>query len=103
MIKTKSELSDHIYTLIKSGKLSFETYSDWLYAGEYSEIYEKFAEKTYKDELEKTLDKDYYINHLNNRVLYLTQYLGIHSVHSRNEYQLMEVKVLSKFLKKLRK
>jgi hypothetical protein len=101
VIKNKSELSDHIYTLIKSGELSFQTYSDWLSWGYHVEIYERFAEENYEKELQESVNKEHYVNYLREQLLYLTSSLYDNSSHSTNELRLMEVKALSRFLIKI--
>ena len=99
MIKNKSELSDHIYTLIKSGELSFVTYSDWLYWGGHSNIYERLAEENYELNLNETIDAKNYLNYLQERLLFVSYRLYTSSLHSANELELMELKTLGKFLK----
>lgn len=99
MIKNKSELSDHIYTLIKSGELSFQTYSDWLYWGDNADIFEKLDIEHYEECLRKAVDKDYYLRYLQEKLVDLTRQLYNTSLHSANEVNLIAIKALSNFLK----
>lgn len=100
MLKTKTDLTNHIKNLIAGGELDTITFYEWLAWGDHSSLYVTLRIAELEKELADAEDKEFYIEMLYKRFVIDAGRLNVSSLHAKNEFDLLTLEAYSRFLSK---
>jgi hypothetical protein len=100
MLKTKTDLTNHIKNLIAGGELNPITFYEWLAWGGYATLYVELRVAELEKELAESEDKEFYLEMTYKRFVLDGGRLNVSSLHAKNEFDLITLEAYSRFLRK---